>query len=260
MKIKEYVKAKSIEEAYELIGQGAVIIGGGAFLNLGDGDLDMALDISDLGLDYITENEEELEIGAMVTIRAIEANEIAKLCFGGVLSKTAASIMGVQLRNVATLGGSVYGRYGFSDILTTLLALNAEVELYKAGRMTLEEYLDIKLERDIVLKVIIKKNIAKAAFASVRKTATDFSLLNTAAAVADGKLRVCVGARPGRARLLKESVSYLESSGLSQETAARAGELAVEELSFGSDIRASGEYRRELCKALVKRCLMEVLS
>ncbi len=33
----------------------------------------------------------------------------------------------------------LYGRYGFSDVLTALLVLDTEVELYKAGRISLTE-------------------------------------------------------------------------------------------------------------------------
>jgi CO/xanthine dehydrogenase FAD-binding subunit len=35
--------------------------------------------------------------------------------------------------------------------------------------------------------------------------------------------------------------------------------LAAEELTLGSDLRASEEYRKELCKALVRLCIKEVL-
>lgn len=38
-------------------------------------------------------------------------------------------IVGVQFRNLATVGGSLWGRFGFSDVLTLLLALDAQVEL-----------------------------------------------------------------------------------------------------------------------------------
>ena len=49
-------------------------------------------------------------------------------------------IVGVQFRNLATVGGSIYGRFGFSDVLTEFMALGAEVELFHGGRMPLEEF------------------------------------------------------------------------------------------------------------------------
>lgn len=258
MKIKEYLKPRSIHEAYELLREGAVIIGGGAFLNLGEKQFNTALDLSALALKYIKENDSQVEIGAMATLSDIEKSSIVRQNFAGILSKTAASIMGVQLRNMATLGGSIFGKYGFSDIITALLVLDAEIELYKAGRMELESYLDSNMEKDIILKLIIKKNISGAAFACVRKTALDFSILNAAAAIVEGELRVCVGARPGRAKLVKE-ISLLEYKNQLPQFAEEAAAIACQELQYGSDIRGSAEYRRELCKTLVKRCVMEVL-
>jgi CO/xanthine dehydrogenase FAD-binding subunit len=38
----------------------------------------------------------------------------------------------------------------------------------------------------------------------------------------------------------------------------QTGEIAAGELDFGSDRKASAAYRRELCKILVKRAVMEV--
>ena len=45
--------------------------------------------------------------------------------------------MGVKLRNTATVGGSIYGRFGFSDVLSAFLALDSYVELTGAGRVPL---------------------------------------------------------------------------------------------------------------------------
>lgn len=260
MKIREYLRPTSLSEAYELLSnEVAVVIGGGAFLNLGDRDIDKAIDIGLLGLDFIEEDDSRFSIGAATTLRDIELNPIAKNNFDGVLSKAAASIMGIQLRNVATIGGTVSGKYGFSDMLTTLLALNANIELYKAGIMSLEDFLNSNISKDIVLKVTIDKKVSKATFEGVRKVSTDFSVLNAAAALVDGKLRLCIGARPGRAKLAKGAMEFVNSIDSTEGASGVAAILAAEELTFGTDIRASEEYRKELCKTLVRHCIMEVL-
>ncbi len=75
-----------------------------------------------------------------------------------------------------------------------------------------------------------------------------------------GKLRICVGSRPSRARLAKGAMSFLNIIDSTNTAAEMAGILASEELQFGSDIRASAEYRKELCHVLVKRCVLEVLK
>lgn len=260
MKIKEYLRPISIREAYELLcSEGAAIVAGGAFLSLGDRSIDKAIDISGQGLDYIKEDDSKIELGSAVTLREIEKSPVLQKAFDGVLSKTAATIMGIQLRNVATIGGAIFGKYGFSDMLTTLLALDAKVELYKSGVMSLEYYLGGDIQKDIVLNVTIEKKIDKAYYEGVRKSSTDFCVLNAAAAVIDGKLRLCVGARPGRAKLAKGAMNFINTIDSTEGASGVAAILAAEELTFGNDIRGSEEYRKELCKALVKHCITEVL-
>ncbi|WP_338013823.1 hypothetical protein [Desulforamulus profundi] len=41
---------------------------------------------------------------------------------------------------------------------------------------------------------------------------------------------------------------------------ANTAAMAVEELSFGSNIRGTAEYRKAMCKVLVKRAITEVLQ
>lgn len=261
LNIKKYLRPLNIDEAYGLLqSKNAVIIGGGAFLNLGNREVETAIDLSKLNLNFIEEKNGEFLIGAMTTLRKLETSSFAKENFDGVITKTLSCIMGVQLRNTATIGGSVYGRYGFSDIITTFLALDAEVELCNGGKMSLEKFLEEKIDRDILLKISIKKDNRKAAYINMRNSSADFSLINVAVAMKDNRFRICVGARPKRAKVAYEAMSFINSSEVNEETALRAGEIASTTLQFGGDIRASAEYRKELCKALVKRAIMEVIQ
>lgn len=116
-----------------------------------------AIDLSGLDLDYIKETEEAFEIGAMCSLRSLETHPELEAYFCGAIKESVRHIVGVQFRNQATVGGSIYGRFGFSDVLTCLLALDTEVVLVHAGKMTLAEFADRKRDRDILEKIIIKK-------------------------------------------------------------------------------------------------------
>ena len=60
IKIKEYVMAESLEQAYELNQKKRnCIIGGMLWLKMGNRMVPTAIDLSDLGLNTIEENEEE---------------------------------------------------------------------------------------------------------------------------------------------------------------------------------------------------------
>ena len=58
-------------------------------------------------------------------------------------------------RNCATVGGSIFGRFGFSDVLTCFLALDTEVELYPSGRISLSEFVCQPKNKDILTHIII---------------------------------------------------------------------------------------------------------
>lgn len=98
----------------------------------------------------------------------------------------------------------MYGRFGFSDVLTLLLALDCDVELYKAGRMPIAQFAALPYDRDILTHVYIKKTPGLAVhYQSVRATQTDFPILTCAAArTADGAYRFAIGARPMKAMLV----------------------------------------------------------
>ena len=70
MTIREYKKAESLEEAYQLNQKKANrIIGGMLWLKMEKINVGTAIDLSGLGLDTIEETEQEFRIGAMVTSR-----------------------------------------------------------------------------------------------------------------------------------------------------------------------------------------------
>ncbi len=260
MEIKEWMRPENLEAAYELYQAGGVIVGGGAYMKLGKKSIDKAVDLSRLGLDTVEETEKGIELGAMVTLRELERSPILKEHFGDVFSKLLSSISGVQLRNTATIGGTVWGSYGFSDLLTLLLAMDAQAEMYREGWIPLETFLNKDKKSGLLVKVLLPKSAAKASALCYKKSQTDFSVINAAAARVDGKLRIAVGARPAGARLALEAMKELNEVHQEDWDIEKAVAMAVEELSFGSDARASAEYRKMLCKTLVKRCLEEVLG
>ena len=73
LRIREYRKVESLEEAYELNQKKTNrIIGGGLWMKIGDRNLMTAIDLSGLGLDQISETEDEFVIGCMATLRDLK--------------------------------------------------------------------------------------------------------------------------------------------------------------------------------------------
>jgi len=261
LKIKTYIVPTDLEEAYHMLQKDeAGVIAGGAWLKLLPKTLAYGIDLSGLKLDTINETEENYTIGSMVTLRQIETHSSLSTYMGGVLHDAITHIMGVPIRNIATIGGTVAGRYGFSDLLTPLLALKANLVFYKKGQITLESYLkEAPKDKDILLQIIIKKEYGKAQYTTVKKTANDFPILNVSVMKIGSHYRVAVGARPSVAVLATRTMAFLnESKVLREEVIEKAAGIAVEEVNFGSNARGSKAYRTQLCKVLVERGIKEV--
>jgi probable selenate reductase FAD-binding subunit len=259
--IQNYCRAASLEEAWQLYQKRAnVLLGGMQWLKMSRRSVQTAIDLSDLGLDKIEEDEKAFTIGCMTSLRAMELHEGLDKYTDGAMREALRHIVGVQFRNTATVGGSVAGRFGFSDVSTILLALGAEVLLYKGGRMELEAYLAAPRDRDILTHVIIPKGRMRCCYQSVRIAQTDFPVL-TCAAVRDeyAGWRFAVGARPHKAMLLKDDEWLLGQAETGEKISDAAKSAFVsyarKMIPTAGNIRGSAAYRSHLVGVLVQRAI-----
>lgn len=257
--LKEYVTVDSLQEAYELMNKNKnnIILGGLLWLKMGNKNYNIGIDLSKLGLDTIIDTESQIEIGCMTTLRQIETSSVLDTYFDGIVADSVKNIVGVQFRNCATIGGSVYSRFGFSDPLTALLALDTYVHMYHGGIIPLEKFIAMPYQKDILVKIIIKKNGRNASYKSHRMTSTDFPIVTVAISRFNSNWKIVVGARPNKAALAT-GASKLLPQNATKEDIASACEVVTHELNFGTNQRGSAEYRKELTKVLVKRGVEEI--
>ncbi len=259
MTIGKVVKPATIEEAWlESQKKNSVVLGGMLWLRLGNRRVQTAIDLSSLGLDYIQEEENAFVIGAYTTLRRLEMHAgLAELTKNeamsmGAFAKAFTPIVGVQFRNLATVGGSVFGRFGFSDVTTLLTALDASVELYKNGIVSLDAFNKMKRERDILLSIHVPKAPVRVAYEAHRNAATDFPVLNVCAARRGEQLTVCVGARPCGTVATRYTVDKVNNV---VEYAENIAAEQAEKLVFVDNARGSAAYRQHLCRVLTARAV-----
>ena len=256
--IQKYVRAQSLEEAWTLNQKRRNrILGGMLWLRLGKGSIDTAIDLCDLGLNTIEENEREYRIGAMVTLRQLELHEGLNTYTHGAVKNAVKDIVGVQFRNMATVGGSIWGRFGFSDVLTVFLGLDACVELYKGGIVPLEEFVSMKKDRDILVRLIVKKTPAGIVYSALRNQRTDFPVIACAVSQLDGEYRAVIGARPARAMVIRDEAGLL-SGGIDSESARSFADFVAEKTPTEGNVRGSAAYRTHLIRVLTQRSAMEL--
>ena len=249
LEIKEYVKVESLEQAFELNQKRTnQIIGGMLWMKMGDHRIQTAIDLSGLGLDTIEEDETQFSIGCMTSLRQLELHEELNQWSDGAVRESVRHIVGVQFRNLATVGGSLFGRFGFSDVLTCFLAMDAYVELYHNGILSLADFVNLPRDNDVLIRLIVKKIPGKCVYLSQRNTKTDFPVLTCA-----------VGARPQKAMLLtvsEEQTEEIRKNGA--DAAAKIAEELAAQIPTQDNMRASAAYRTHLAKALIRRALLTV--
>lgn len=257
--LTDIVQPNTLEEAYSILTKrkNNQILGGTAFLRMGKKRIGTGIELSNLNLDYIKEDDNFIEIGAMTTLRSLETSDIIKNNFK-ILTDSVRDIIGVQFRNVVTVGGSVFSKYGFSDLIVALLCLDTEVETFKCGRISLDEFLNKNYGKDILTKIYINKNNKNAVYKSMRNAKSDYPILNVSVSKLENEFKICIGARPQRAKVAIEASQFLSSNQLNDENIEKAINLIKNDIKFGTNMRASKEYREQISNVLVKRAIMEV--
>ena len=205
-------------------------------------------------LDEIEEKEGEFSIGCMCSLHQLETHEGLNRYFDGIFRECTRNIVGVQMRNCATVGGSIFARFGFSDILTCLLALDAYVELYHEGTIPLSEFAARPVRRDqkdILVRIIIKKDGRKAAYTSQRNSRTDFPVIACCVSNLGNKWFVSVGARPAKAK----TVIITEDD---FDTLKEMAKQAADAFTYGDNVRASGAYRKTLATVYIRRLMEQI--
>jgi len=256
--IQKYIRPESLEEAWQLNqNRRNRIAGGMLWTKMSRGNVNTLIDLCGLGLDTITETDTEFHIGAMVSLRQLELHEGLNIYTSGMIHDAVKDIVGVQFRNLATVGGSIWGRFGFSDVLTAFLVMDTQVELYKAGLIPLDQFARMPYDRDLLVRLVVKKTPGKFVYSSMRNQKTDFPTLTCAVSEINGQFRLSAGARPFRAAVIRDEAGIL-ANGISEASAKEFSVYAASVLHTGSNLRAGAEYRSRLLRVLTERNLLRL--
>jgi CO/xanthine dehydrogenase FAD-binding subunit len=245
--ITEYHRPLTLEEAIKLLARSDIAtfpLAGGTVINRPSLEPMAVVDLQALGLNVINTNGNTLEIGATASLQSVleDAN---------ILPALAAAIhheTNFNLRQMASIAGTVITADGRSALATILLAMDAQVTLEPGGEQVgLGELMLTRRERlpgRLVTQVIIPLNI-KAAFESVARSPADLPVACVAVVQwPSGRTRVAIGGW-GLAPAL--AMDGPESAGA--EIAARNA------CSDAGDEWASADYRQEMAEVLAARCI-----
>jgi CO/xanthine dehydrogenase FAD-binding subunit len=245
--IVEYFRPKNIDETLELIANPktkTVLMGGGTALDRSTTEPYAVVDLQDVGLNILHSKGRTLEIGATVTLQTLfEHPQIP-----GALKNAIYREVALNLRQVATIAGTLVASSGRSPFTTAMLALDASVSLNPGDEnITLGDLLplrDKELDAKLISKITIPLNV-QLAYEYVARTPADLPIVCAAVAMwPSGRTRVILGGS-GEAPILAMDGPERGGEEISAENA----------YSHAEDQWASAGYRQELAQVLVRRCL-----
>lgn len=274
----EYYAPRTLDEAIALLqklGSDAKLLSGGQSLipmmKLRLASPQYIVDINRIpGLDYITESNGHLRIGALAREHQLETSDLVKSKFP-ILADTAKVIADPLVRSQATVCGNLAHGDPANDHPATMLALGAKVVATGPnGRreIAIEDFFPglftTALNAEEILteiRIPLPPPSSGGAYLKLERKVGDFATAGVAAQITLNSSGACeraglgltnVGLTPIKAR---KAEAFLVGKTLDESTIKQAAKLAASESQPLDDIRGSADYKRDLVRVLAARAL-----
>ena len=283
MNAVEYRRAKTLDETLELLAQDpgdTRILAGGTDLlvEMRNRRRGPRILVDPKGVGELEELRydpaEGLTIGALVTIRTLEASPLIRSRFRG-LAAAAASLGSCQIRSRATVGGNLCNASPAADMAPSLIGLGARARvLSRTGErwVPLEDFFtgpgqtvlrDGELLASLHIPGPAPRGECRYIKHSIRR-AMDLAIVGVAVALGmeDGNrcadIRIALGAAGPVPIRAKRAEERLVGQRLDDRSIQEASQIAAEDARPISDIRASAGYRREMVRVLTERTIRQI--
>lgn len=281
----QFHQARSIEEALDLLsekGERTKIIAGGTDLipALRNEDVrpDWVLDILEIeSLKGIREMADRVWIGPTTTFTEMEESSLLKERFP-MLVQAASSVGGPQIRNRGTVGGNIVNASPAADVLPSLVALGAELEVRSKRegirRLPIEEaiqgpYRCVNKGDELLTGIVIKKYPPETrslfkklgrrnAMARARMNLSLLLRLEGSGAVEE--FRVVPGAVMPVAKRIDRAEEILLGKKPAPSLVEEAAQVMEEDIVKTTGIRWSTAYKLPVIQAMFKQSVMELLG
>jgi CO/xanthine dehydrogenase FAD-binding subunit len=263
--LDEYHRPADLSVALALLRRArprTVPLAGGTWLNprLGkEVQATAVVDLSGLGLAGIERDPDTLRIGPMTTLADVAEDDTCQMLANGILATTARRDAVVNVRNAATVGGTVVVAPTDSEFILALLAVNANlvVRSERVRSWALARFLADRtaaLDGGLVTQAQVHLPLhAAGGLAHITRTPFDHPIVAAVAVIAED-----ADAR----RIALGGVAY--SPLLVTFDRLREAEEAVAEAINAAepwaDFRGSAEYRREMGPLMAHRALQQAVA
>ena len=249
--IWEYHRPDSLNDALELLARDhidTVPLAGGTFLSQRLLKPDALVDLPSLGLDTIQEKGNKLEIGATVSLQQLLDFDVYSGLKAAIRHQATYNI-----RQAATVAGTLVSSDGRSPFATAMLAMDAELYLMPDDQeIGFGDYMLLRSaekSKKLVTRINIPMKV-KIEYEYVARTPADLPIVCVAVSQwPSGRTRVALGGYG--------DIPILAIDGPESEGAVSAAQNAYRE---AGDQWASAEYRRDVAGILAARCMNNLLG
>jgi carbon-monoxide dehydrogenase medium subunit len=278
----DYARANTLDEALDLLAQNedAKILAGGQSLipamKLRLAMPSMLVDIARIkDLSYITEDSDQVRIGAMTTHYQIESSDLLKdIC--PLMPECASQIGDMQVRNKGTIGGSLAHSDPAGDWPAAILALDADLvaaskggeRVIKAGDFFVDLLTTSLQPNEILREIRINKPPGRSGYAYMKMPhpASGFAVVGVAANLSFNGGGECKSAGIGitgvssKAYRAASVETSLTGARLDDNSIAAASSHATDSIDVNGDVFASEDYRRHLAAVYTRRAIAAAIQ
>jgi putative selenate reductase FAD-binding subunit len=270
--LNEFHKPTDLSAALALLKRKSprtVPLAGGTWLNPRIGkevSAEAVVDLSGLGLAQIERDADTLRLGAMAALAAVMENETCRSLASGILAQTARRDATVNVRNAATVGGTVVVAPVDSEFILALLALVAKLSVQSEEITTWSLYQFLAdpvaaLNSGLMTQVRIHLPLrAAGGLARVARTPSDHPIVAAVAVIAEDAdaMRVALGGVARRPLLVELDPAMRDASGR-LEAVEEAVAQAIAAAKPYADFRGTADYRRAMGALMAKRALEQAV-
>jgi carbon-monoxide dehydrogenase medium subunit len=276
----EYLEAHTLRQAIGMLqrhgSQARVVAGSTDFLvrwRAGFWSPDYVVNIQRVpGLSRVVYSRSNgLRLGALVTIQTLEQHPAIRRHYSA-LASAAASFAGVQVRNLATVGGNICNASPSGDMLPALLAYGSECRLSGPDghrQVALDQLFTgpgqtVLAQDEVLTEITLPPPPANTGALYIKHSprgAMDIATVGVSSMVAVDRSGTCTEARialgavaptPLRAYAAED---MLRGQRLDAELLQAATDQAVSQASPIDDVRGTAGYRRQMVGVLTRRTL-----
>ncbi|OGC92350.1 MAG: hypothetical protein A2W25_11010 [candidate division Zixibacteria bacterium RBG_16_53_22] len=277
--VLEYLRPEKLDDALHIMGGGEHTPAAGGtdlVLQLRDGRPRKILDLERLGLDFIRNAGDIIEIGSLVTHAAIASNPLIAKSLP-VLSRASSLVGSLQIRNRGTVGGNIVNASPCADTVPALLLYDAELVLKSSGgtrtvplsQFVLGPYRTSLGPGEILHSIICRKAEVSTGWSYIklgRRQAVNISRMTLATSIfmnGDGKIgsvRISAGSVFPTPSRIPRIERMLVGRTPSQELYRQAANIAADMMIKESGHRWSTPYKKPVLINLLTRALTEAQS